>query len=333
MKLVIALILVLFSSSTFAASHMNQISVGGGAGFAVAAPWATPAFSNTVSIGPRGALWVRYHDATPHLGWELSYDYLYLSKASLNANTFTGSLFWRYLWTEKVQPLFALGLGYAKAYNFSASGHQDFPTFKFRGGVDIDIQPHLELALYLDYVLIFKGATGEPNGNILAPVVGLNYSFGEPSVSPSSSKVAHISTPTPAATPETKTIKNEKMEPGLQSLGQAGSEAKLDLKFQTGTAKLSSESVASLSTLANILKNQPNMKIEIQGYTDNKGPEKKNKLLSQARAAAVKKVLISKYKIAAGRLSAVGYGSQHPLASTDNAEARALNRRVTVKVL
>ncbi|MCB1657483.1 MAG: OmpA family protein, partial [Pseudomonadales bacterium] len=68
--------------------------------------------------------------------------------------------------------------------------------------------------------------------------------------------------------------------------------------------------------------------ITIEGHTDSSGNPAKNKVLSQARAAAVMNMLISDYGIEASRLTAVGYGASKPVASNATAEGKAQNRRV-----
>jgi outer membrane protein OmpA-like peptidoglycan-associated protein len=76
------------------------------------------------------------------------------------------------------------------------------------------------------------------------------------------------------------------------------------------------------------LKQKPDVKVEIEGHTDNVGNAAKNKSLSEARAKAVREVLVKKYGIAADRVTAKGYGMEKPVAGNDTPEGRAKNRRV-----
>ena len=71
--------------------------------------------------------------------------------------------------------------------------------------------------------------------------------------------------------------------------------------------------------------------IEVEGHTDNVGKAEVNKKLSQKRADAVKDYLIKK-GIEADRLSAIGYGSEQPIADNKTKEGRAQNRRVEFKI-
>jgi OOP family OmpA-OmpF porin len=81
-----------------------------------------------------------------------------------------------------------------------------------------------------------------------------------------------------------------------------------------------------------ILNNNPGLRIEIQGHTDNVGSEKYNQSLSEKRATAVMEYLIEK-GIAGDRLTAVGYGLTRPIASNSTSEGRSLNRRVQIAPL
>jgi outer membrane protein OmpA-like peptidoglycan-associated protein len=77
-----------------------------------------------------------------------------------------------------------------------------------------------------------------------------------------------------------------------------------------------------------VLGQYPTMNLEIQGHTDNKGSAVYNKSLSDRRAKAVMKYLVTKSKIDKSRLTAKGYGMEIALVPNDTPLNRALNRRV-----
>jgi OOP family OmpA-OmpF porin len=79
-----------------------------------------------------------------------------------------------------------------------------------------------------------------------------------------------------------------------------------------------------------ILRENPTLKVETQGHTDNIGTAKYNQGLSEKRANAVLNYFVSK-GIAKERLSAVGYGLSRPVVSNKTPEGRAENRRVELK--
>ena len=105
-------------------------------------------------------------------------------------------------------------------------------------------------------------------------------------------------------------------------------ELKHGIEFQTNSTKFTKNSYGKLNDLVNLLKQHPNVNLEIQGHTDNVGSAKKNKDLSQKRAQAVVDYFVKKGGIAADRLRAVGYGPDKPIASNSTKKGRKQNRRV-----
>jgi OOP family OmpA-OmpF porin len=103
-----------------------------------------------------------------------------------------------------------------------------------------------------------------------------------------------------------------------------------NLRFATAKTKILPASLKHVDDVVNVMRKNPDLKLEIQGYTDNKGSAKSNMALSDKRAKAVMAYIVSK-GIAKDRLSAKGYGIENPAASNDTEEGRALNRRVELK--
>jgi len=98
--------------------------------------------------------------------------------------------------------------------------------------------------------------------------------------------------------------------------------------FEFGKATLRTESYPALMEAAQIMKDNPDIIVEIQGHTDNIGSEKANQILSEKRAYSVMNFLVQYGGIDPKRLSAKGYGESRPIASNDTEEGRQLNRRV-----
>jgi OOP family OmpA-OmpF porin len=113
-------------------------------------------------------------------------------------------------------------------------------------------------------------------------------------------------------------------EAELKNCGQL---ATYDLVFDTNSDKLKGTDWPSLQVLADLLKKDPSLKIQIAGHTDNSGNPAANQVLSERRANAVKRTLAEKYGVEASRLSAKGYGAEQPLADNGTEEGRAINRR------
>lgn len=111
--------------------------------------------------------------------------------------------------------------------------------------------------------------------------------------------------------------------------------AKVVLKniyFESSKSELKSESYASLDNVVKLLLNNPTLRLEISGHTDNIGSLKANTKLSTDRAKAVVTYLVGK-GISADRLEYKGYAFSQPIFGNDNADGRAKNRRVEFKVL
>jgi len=97
--------------------------------------------------------------------------------------------------------------------------------------------------------------------------------------------------------------------------------------FKTASAELTTDSYATLDSLAVQLKAIPEAKLEVQGHTDNIGNAAKNKKLSAQRAESVVKYLAGK-GVDKARLQAKGYGSEKPVGDNKTATGRSQNRRV-----
>jgi outer membrane protein OmpA-like peptidoglycan-associated protein len=96
--------------------------------------------------------------------------------------------------------------------------------------------------------------------------------------------------------------------------------------FNKDTIKPESEPV--LKEIVQAMTDNPDWKLTVEGHTDNIGGDAYNLDLSKRRAAAVKAALVTRYHIAADRLSTDGFGSSRPIETNDTLEGRARNRRV-----
>ncbi len=98
--------------------------------------------------------------------------------------------------------------------------------------------------------------------------------------------------------------------------------------FDTGSDRLRPESTPTLKEIGEMLKAYPELRLLIEGHTDNVGNAASNQTLSEKRAAAVKAFLEKEYKIKGDRLEAQGFGDTKPVGKNDTPEGRQTNRRV-----
>lgn len=102
--------------------------------------------------------------------------------------------------------------------------------------------------------------------------------------------------------------------------------------FATNSFELSKESEVELNTLLKLMNDNPNIRIEISGHTDNTGNYQHNLALSEKRSNSVKQWLLDK-GINMNRIVAKGYGDSKPIATNSTAEGKAKNRRTEFKIL
>jgi len=100
--------------------------------------------------------------------------------------------------------------------------------------------------------------------------------------------------------------------------------------FSTRSAKLNRMAKAVLGKAAGTLKKNAALQVEIAGHADSRNTDAFNMLLSKRRAASVEHYLV-KHGVSAKRLSIKPYGESQPVASNDNREGMAKNRRVELR--
>lgn len=113
-----------------------------------------------------------------------------------------------------------------------------------------------------------------------------------------------------------------------QMLGSACRVEVHGIYFAFASAELMPQSDPALKQVAATLNAHPDWMVTIEGHTDSIGTHASNLDLSKRRAAAVQDALVSRFGIAAARLSATGYGDARPVAPNATIEGRARNRRV-----
>ncbi len=123
-----------------------------------------------------------------------------------------------------------------------------------------------------------------------------------------------------------RTIKLKKADVGMRIVLN-------NIFFETGKYEVQKESISELDRIYELLKGNKELKIQINGHTDNIGNEKFNKVLSRKRAKSVEQYLLG-YGIDPRRLTSKGYGEERPLVSNDNEiGGREINRRTEIEII
>ena len=104
-----------------------------------------------------------------------------------------------------------------------------------------------------------------------------------------------------------------------------------DVLFATNKSDLKSSGLVNITKLAQFLRDNPDRKVIVEGYTDSTGSDSYNQSLSERRAASVQRAL-AQQGVDISRIVTQGYGKEYPVADNGSASGRAMNRRVEVTI-
>ena len=140
---------------------------------------------------------------------------------------------------------------------------------------------------------------------------------------------AQKASPTEAPPPPVEEMKKApEIEQNLLGKGRAT----LNVEFDYGKAVVEPKYYKDIQSITKVMKKYPDMKIIVEGHTDNVGGKEYNHNLSQKRAEAVKKIMVTKFNIKPSRLTAKGFGYSKPIEHNATEEGRQNNRRVEVSI-
>ncbi len=130
-----------------------------------------------------------------------------------------------------------------------------------------------------------------------------------------------------------RVIKNIELTVGSEKKHEAGQVMLLNnLIFQVGKSKISPESYPELDLVVNMMAENDNMVIQLEGHTDYQGDAAENMKLSRQRVEAVKEYLVSR-GIKSKRIQTKAFGGTMPLSRDNTPEAHRINRRVELRIL
>jgi outer membrane protein OmpA-like peptidoglycan-associated protein len=104
-----------------------------------------------------------------------------------------------------------------------------------------------------------------------------------------------------------------------------------DVLFDFNKYTLKPDAREKLAKVSGILLSYPNLKLQVEGYTDNIGSDEYNQKLSEQRADGVRDYLVSQ-SVEDNNISATGFGKSNPIADNSTNDGRAQNRRVQLVV-
>lgn len=104
------------------------------------------------------------------------------------------------------------------------------------------------------------------------------------------------------------------------------------IQFATGKARILSESFPVLDSVAQVMRDYPSLRVQVEGHTDSDGSDSLNLRLSQQRADAVRAYLVEQGRISPERLESIGYGETRPIDTNRTTDGKANNRRVEFRI-
>ena len=204
--------------------------------------------------------------------------------------------------------------------------------FDFRFQLDLLPEPdmHVDLGNYRYLLMEKEGAT--PHTVSLVASATTNTGFLHISEVSEASVETVVPEPQEPETPE-QVLTPSEPDDMISELTSEGRVILSDVEFRTGAAVMGAGPLASLSSLANWLIENPSARVLLVGHTDAVGSPDTNTLLSRRRAAAVEARLISDHGVDRIQLQSAGAGFLAPVATNLTSEGRNANRRVEVVLL
>lgn len=142
------------------------------------------------------------------------------------------------------------------------------------------------------------------------------------------------SAPAPAPATPSQQSQAAKLDKQLAALGAKHTERGFLISLSTGApfapgqTSFQPSDTTRIDRIADLLKQRPELQLQVVGYTDSHGSTAVNERVSRQRAESARQALINRWHIDPQRISAKGMGDAEPIASNDTAEGRQRNRRV-----
>jgi OmpA-OmpF porin, OOP family len=288
--------------------------------------------ANSKNLEDKAALGLRL-DRELNKDWSLDLAYDHVSKMNdkekgdkTGANLYALSGLYKFGTFDKFTP-----------YGLIGAGYQDFgkDAERRRDGIASNLGLGAKYAI-TDMVAIKAEARhlyslAKPNSDYIASV-GLAFALGEKS-KPAPVAAAPVPAPKVEVKPEVKPVVQVATPVAkVEAAPVAKKVVQLKVNFDTSKSVVKKQYMKEIEAFAAFMKENPSMKVELQGHTDPRGSKKLNEKLATARAEAIKAALV-KAGVSADRLSVKGYESQKPEVANDTKENMAKNRRTLAVII
>jgi len=236
----------------------------------------------------------------------------------------------------KVVPYLAAGFGgQSVSYPSEVGGNKNKFLIDVGAGLKWFITDWLALRGDVRVPYVF-GSTFEN----LEYTLGLSFMFGgsKPAPPPPPPVVEpKVEAPPPPPPPKEEPVQEVKKEAQAEQTATEKEmlekgRATIDVQFDTNKAVVKKKYHDEIAKFADVINRHPELKVVIEGHTDNVGGKAFNQRLSEKRAKSVVKYMVDKFKVDKDRLSAKGYGLTKPIASNKTKDGRQKNRRVEAVV-
>lgn len=211
---------------------------------------------------------------------------------------------YRFLGTGKWRPFVSAGFS-----NFSIDQAPDDSTQQVQAGVGVSGDLNRNLELRVGYQLLFTVDDESYTDKALG--ASLAWHFRKPE------KMA-MTEPEPAPAPVEKEVIDR---------------IELLVQFDFDKSNIKAAYEPQFNDIAQVLRDNPDITMSIEGHTCWIGTEEYNQGLSERRANSVKKKFVEEYGVAASRIETVGFGEAYPVADNNTLEGRRKNRRAIAVIL
>jgi outer membrane protein OmpA-like peptidoglycan-associated protein len=355
MKRLIPILAMTFASQTFAYDLANKFGIGAGIGLPI--PVFGNRFNDVANHETAFSAYGRFH-LTSSSGFDLGVSRAEFKDTSMNFRSIDLIAFWRTAGTSDITPILGIGAGVTSIKDYEPKSAK--LSVYGRVGGEFGIMPALALNALVDYQYVSKLMGKMPTGSahIFTPKIALTLYFGGESNKEETKEVIKEAEAEARKEEIKEAVVETKKEEVKEAVKEAMAEEKaeqaeqaetpkdivsvksaatirpieMSVEFDSNTSEIKSDYQNQLKLVADQLKENPELKGVIQGFSDDIGPKKLNNQLAKERADAVRAKLLE-YGVSEERLNTNAFGEEKPVATNKTGEGRQKNRRVSIEVV